>query len=323
MQQKSKIGSIFVSLLLVVAPVVLWSQRHEIYDWWRLRGYEPPARVVQLARDTTMNDYGQKLFYVHRPQLEDREGFNQHCKGHEESIILGCYIARQGIYIFDVKDDRLQGIHEVTAAHEMLHAAYDRLSAKEKTDINTQLENFFKTLKDERLISTIDSYRAKDSSIVPNELHSIIGTEVRDLPAPLEDHYKKYFGDRLEVVTFSEQYEQAFTERKNRVASYDAQLADLKKRIDASQAELSRQATALSSEKARLDALLAAGRNEEYNAAVPGFNAQVRGYNELITAAEQLINEYNRIISERNSVALEEQALAEALDSRLKPQTEQ
>jgi hypothetical protein len=320
---KSKIGSWLLSLVLLATPFVLWSQRHGLYDWWRLRGYDPPARVRQLAADTTMNNYGQKLFYVHRPQLEDREGFNEHCKGHEQSIVLGCYISRHGIYIFDVQDERLQGIHEVTAAHEMLHAAYDRLDGREKERVNEQLERFFRTLDDARIKAAIDSYRKKDPNVVTNELHSIIGTEVRDIPDELEDHYKKYFDDRLKVVGFSEQYEQAFTERKNRVAAYDEQLAQLKRRIDESQSELSRRAAALSAEKARLNALLAAERNEEYNAAVPGFNAQVRAYNELIAATEGLIAEYNRIVSARNAVALEEQALVEAIDSRLKRQAEE
>ena len=38
-----------------------------------------------------------------------------------KTAVLGCYANRE-ISIFNVTDQRLDGIREVTAAHEMLHA---------------------------------------------------------------------------------------------------------------------------------------------------------------------------------------------------------
>ena len=35
-------------------------------------------------------------------------------------------------YIYNVNDERLNGLKEVTAAHEMLHAAYERLPESDK-----------------------------------------------------------------------------------------------------------------------------------------------------------------------------------------------
>lgn len=323
MQKSRKISAGIFSVLLLLLPVFALTKRQEIYDWWRLRDYEPPARVVQLAEATTMNDYGRKLFYVHHPQLDDKAAFNEHCQGGEESIILGCYISHRAIYLYDVQDERLKGVQEVTAAHEMLHAAYDRLGSDERNSVDAQLQNFFGTLQNERIKNTVASYRDKDPSTVGNELHSIIGTEIRQLPAELESYYKKYFTDRGRVVAYSEQYEQVFTERKNKVAQYDTQLADIKKRIDANEAELQAISETLSADRSRLDAYLSAGQTQEYNAAVPGFNAQVRRYNNLLDGTRNLIDRYNRIVAERNAVALEEQALVEAIDSRINRQPEE
>src|SRR5688572_22638764 len=104
-----------------------WTQRFDIYDWARLRNYDPPAKIVKLADDTNMTDTGRRLFYVNYPEVNDRNTFSEHCDFGEESIVLGCYVSGQGIFLFSVDDPRLKGIVQVTAAHEMLHAAYERL----------------------------------------------------------------------------------------------------------------------------------------------------------------------------------------------------
>lgn len=303
-------------VLTAASALVIW-QRQAVIDWWRLRGYVPSARVVALADDTTMNPSARRVFYVNRPQLEGKQDFNNHCnQDNEETIVLGCYVSNRGIYIYDVTEPRLKGIHEVTAAHELLHAAYDRLGKSERTDIDKKLTNFLATLDNDRIKQSVESYRNKDASSVPNELHSIIGTEVRNLTPELEAYYSQYFTNRLKIVEYSEQYEKAFNDIKNRVAALDAELAKLKLKIEANEAELSRLADEINADRRKLDAMLAAGDQQGYNAAVPGFNAKVRRYNSLVAATRELINRYNRIIEERNALASEEQQLIEAIDSR-------
>ncbi len=63
--------------------------------------------------------------------------------------ILGCYVT-QRIYIYDVKDAKLDGIREVTAAHEMLHAAYERMSSSEQTKVNALLEVEYEKLRNDK-----------------------------------------------------------------------------------------------------------------------------------------------------------------------------
>jgi hypothetical protein len=316
MEKSSSRASLTVSLLfLIAAGTGLW-QRQAIYDWIRLRGYEPPAHIIALADATTMNDHGKHLFYVHHPSLEDKAAFNVHCTNTESSIVLGCYVEHQGIYIYDVTDPRLNGIEEVTAAHEMLHAAYDRLSTKERERIDTLTAQAFANLKDQRLNDTVARYRERDASIVPNELHSILGTEVKQLPTELEEYYRKYFSNRAAIVELSEQYQQAFTERQNKIDEYDRQLKSLQQQIDSAQASLKRQEQTLSAERERLDGLRSRNHIEAYNAAVPGFNELVRRYNAEVAVARGLIDQYNKVVAERNALAVEENELIKAIDSR-------
>jgi hypothetical protein len=316
MEKSSSRASLLLSAIFLLAVLTgLW-QRQAIYDWVRLRNYLPPQQIVALADATTMNASGRHIFYVYHPSLDDKSAFNEHCTNTESSIVLGCYVQNQGIYIFDVNDPRLNGIEEVTAAHEMLHAAYDRLSGKERERIDALTAQAFSSLSDQRLNDTVERYRERDATVVPNELHSILGTEVRNLPPELEDYYKRYFDDRSKVVALSEQYQQAFTERQNKIDEYDAQLKSLQQQIDQIQASLDKQEDELEAERRRLDGLKSRNQIEAYNASVPGFNEVVRRYNADVAKARNLIDQYNQIVAARNSLAIEENELIKAIDSR-------
>jgi hypothetical protein len=308
-------GIIVFAITLWATTAVAWWQRYDIYDWWRLRAYEPPAKVVQLADETTMESSTRKLFYAYHPSLEGRATFNTHCPLTEKTIVLGCYVKNMGIYLYDVTEERLHGVVEVTAAHEALHAAYDRLSGRERGRVDDMLNKTYASIKDERIKKTIEAYRANGAD-VNNELHSILGTEVRSLPADLETYYRQYFKDRQAVVGFSEKYEKAFTDRKDELARYDQQLKDLKAQIESLTASLKQQVQRIDSEYARLQQLRSTGQTEKYNAGVSGYNQGVNAYNANARRVEDLINQYNTIVERRNTIALEENQLQKALDSR-------
>lgn len=314
--RKSKLGSIIFLVLLFGVPAVVFSQRLHIYDWYRLRGYDVPSKVAMLADDTTMVPSMRRIFYVYHPSIEDKSSFNGHCRSDEKTIVLGCYVNQQGIYLLSVTDERLNGIEQVTAAHESLHAAYARLNKSQKSSVDTMISAAFAGITDQRIKDNVELYRKQNSSIVPNELHSILGTEVATLPANLETYYKQYFSNRAKIVAYSEQYEQAFTDRKNQVNDYDAQLVSLKQRIDALQASLQKQTIALQSERQRMDGLRTSGQIAAYNEAVPGYNAKIGAYNVDIDALSGLVDKYNDIVIKRNEIANEESELAKAIDSR-------
>lgn len=275
-----------------------------------------PAEVQVLADKSSMNDTARRLFYVNRPALENRDTFNSYCRNSERTIILGCYIHGQGIYIYNVSDQRLSGIKEVTAAHEMLHAAYERLDSVEKKRVDTLTSKAFASLTSERIKATVEQYRQKDPTSVPNELHSILGTEAEALPPELETYYSRYFINRSSLVALSKQYESAFKQREDRITVLDTQLSTLKTAIDNGEKNLDSQLSEISAERTRLDSLLRSKQYELYNAGVAPFNASVRAYNAAVTALQQKIDSYNGLVVERNSVATEENELIKAIDSR-------
>lgn len=301
-------GLIFwlIAIGLLIGSIFGFVKRQEIYDWWRLRDYTPPAEIVRLADDTTMKDYGRRLFYVYKPELNDRFQFNQNCTHTEETIVLGCYISGVGIYLFDIDDPRLEGVEQVTAAHEMLHVAYERLSPTEKERIDKLTADTLQSLNNQRIIKTIENYRSRDSSVVPNELHSILATEVRDLPEELEEYYRRYFSNRLKIVEFSEQYESILTERKTRAVTLESQITGLKADIEIIESELSNKRSQLNSARQNVRTQQ---QVREYNQQVESYNANIRQLNNLIARHNKLVEEYKRN-------AFETQELYEAIDSR-------
>ncbi len=316
-----KIG--LVSCLAVIPLVLLW-QYQAIEDWWNLRNYVPPPAIASLATADTMNDKGRRLFYVNKPQLDDKQVFNNDCTDSEQTIVLGCYKSNSGIYILTVTEPRLKGVEEVTAAHEMLHAAYDRLSAGERKHIDDLTNQVYSNIKDDRLRATVEQYRQKDPSVVPNELHSILGTEVKDLPPELEAYYSRYFSSRQAIVAMSEQYEQEFTSRKNQINQFDSKLATLKKQIDSYQQSLAAQNQALNAQRGHLDGLQSSNTPPaDYNAQVAKFNSSVVSYNAQVVQLRDLIKQYNDLVSQRNAVASEQRSLVQAIDSRVSTQATQ
>lgn len=318
-------GYLWLLITLVVA-VGLYAKHQAVYDWWLLRNYQAPANVVALADVTTMTDQARHDFYVNHPSVEDKAAFNSHCpnNGGEQTIILGCYIPPQrGIYIYGVSDPQLKGVEEVTAAHEMLHSAYDRLSTRDRNHINSLLQDFYDhDLHDKRVLDTIASYKKTEPNDLQNEMHSIFGTEVATLPPALEAYYQQYFTNRAAVVGFAARYQQAFTSRQALINTYDEQLKTLKVEIDTSQATLDQQATNLDNRRRQLSQMSTSDPNG-YNAQVDNFNAQIASYNALIASTKAKISRYNDLVAKRNAVAVEAQNLSQELNSHLQTQSAQ
>jgi uncharacterized protein YukE len=315
-----KVLTVLFSGFFITIALLTILNFQSIFDWYRLRGYTPPAEIAVLADVTTMNSYGEKLFYVNRPELNDKTTFQQNCTSAEASIVLGCYVSNRGIYIYDVQDDRLAGIEEVTAAHEMLHVGYERLNSSERERVDQLTAESFSQIKNKRIIDTVEQYRQADASVVPNELHSILATEVAVLPAELEEHYKQFFDDRSQVVALAERYEAAFTKREEQIARFDRQLASLETSINSARQEIDGLNIDLQNQRQQLDGLLSSGNASAYNNSVEDYNAAVQDYNRLLKSTEADIQSYNRLVKERNEIALEERELYQSLDSRTLPQ---
>lgn len=315
-QKRALSGLIFTILFWTAFAVILFNKQ-AISDWWHLRSYDPPTEIVQLATETSMNDDARRLFYIYDPKIEPSEDFNEHCrKGGEFTIVLGCYIEGEGIYLFEVSDERLHGIKQVTAAHELLHAAYDRLSSGEREEVDRLTAAAFEKLDNQRIKDTVQQYRDSDPSSVPHELHAILGTEVRDLPEELEQYYTRYFTDRSKIVAYSETYEAAFSSRQAEADAIAAKMDALKSEIEALNQALDEESRALESQYNYLESQRGSADPQSFNEAIDEYNAAVRAYNVEAARTSSLIDEHNALYEQYQAVVLEQQDLYEAIDSR-------
>ena len=130
-------------LLLVLAAAIIgvW-QFPNIRDWWILRNYQPPAEIVAFAQSTTMTPKATREFYLAQPDLERKQTFGQNCPVGELSLVLGCYNGSR-IYVLKVEKAELSKVMDVTAAHEMLHAAYNSLGSSTKIQVNGWLQDYY------------------------------------------------------------------------------------------------------------------------------------------------------------------------------------
>lgn len=309
--------------LLIVLAVLAWGlwQHQAVIDWIKLRNYTPPTAIAQIATEDTMTPYARKVFYVNAPARQSKSAFTQCSVKAEQTIVLGCYHGRQnGIFFLSVTDPRLEGVEQVTAAHEMLHAAYDRLSGSERAKIDKLLREYYNhNLKDERVRETVEAYRTSEPNDLTNEMHSIFGTEVADLPPALEQYYKKYFTNRGTVAAFAARYQAEFISRQQAIKNYDAQLTSLKARIDDLENDLNDRRGALDASSERLQQLRSSDDVSAYNAAVPGYNSQVNAFNDEVAQVKRLIDQYNSIVSMRNALAEETKQLTNEIDSTVAP----
>lgn len=307
-----------LTLLFIVGGIIVINNRYAVHDWAVTRNYQPTSELAGLAERAGLSARGKRLLYASKPEIANKADFNTDCPVNERTLVLGCYTGAK-IYVLRVDEPRLEGVEEVTTAHEMLHAAYVRLSKSERQRIDMLVAQAYEKAADEHLRSLIEGYHSDDPTSVANELHSILGTEVKDLGPELEAHYKKYFLDRNLVVTLSQQYESVFTELQKQVALYDTQIENLKAQIDIQQSSLEQQRMALDALRASMDSDLQQKRYSEYNAQVPTYNAKVRAFNTGVTKLGSLIDQYNSLVKERNAIVVTQKELTQKIDSKYQP----
>jgi hypothetical protein len=224
----------------------------------------------------------------------------------------------RGIYLYNIQDPALNGVEQVTAAYEMLHVAYSRLSSSELKTVNALVISTYNKLapNDPQLRAEYASYlKTEGPGAIDNEMHSTLGTEIGNLPPALNNYYKKYFKDRQVIVNYADQYESVFTTRQNQVTSDDSQLATLKTQISALNTELTNEYASIEGQQANMDSLKANGDYSQYNSDIGPYNTLVYQYNYQIGQDQTLVNQYNSLVAARNSIAISENKLSDEINS--------
>ncbi len=320
MNNKSSKGVVkfIVGVAFVAGAAWLVLNRQAVIDWYRIQTYTPSAEVKQIATDDGLRQRGRDLLFASQPQIQDSAAFNKACSKDEQTIVLGCYKA-QRIYLYNVTDARFNGVKEVTAAHEMLHAAYERLSDTDKEHVNAMLKPIIEGMQDKRILDLITLYNKSEPGELYNEMHSILGTEYAPLPDELENYYKQYFQDRTKIVAFAERYQTVFTESKNKLAEYTAELNSLKPQIDQNTALIEKSQAELQTESNQLDQYRKQNQADQYYQLANSYNAKVIQFNALLEQTRAIINQYNTIVQERNKQVVAQNDLYNRLDSNYKP----
>lgn len=285
MSRLRRVGGGLLAGLLSAGVLLVLLYHQQLLDQWRVWQYQPSSDIQALAQRAALSDSGRFYFYLAHPQLETAEQFNQDCRRVEQaSPILGCYDgASERIHIYRVMHPELDGIKEVTAAHEMLHVAWSRFSQAQRQRLSDLLEAAYQRVKTDDLTERMAYYERAQPGSRANELHSILGTEAAELGEELEQHYRQFFTDRQAVVALHAGYTKRFTalaEEADRTAS---QLETRRRSIEQ--------------------------RMTEYRQAVAGFNREVAVFNQRAERGDFVSQE--AFLAVRSQLAARSQALVQ------------
>ncbi len=307
-----------LALAVIVLVGVLWlvyANRQYIKDYYTVSTTDIGAEEAALGKRITLTARADFIYQASQAQLQSAKQFRMSCGGLEKkNIVLGCY-AGQRIYIYDVKERKLNGVREVTAAHELLHAVYARFSSSEKQQVNKLLQAQSQKITDNRIKDTLALYKDVSQADFYNEMYAIFGTELRSLSPALETHYEKYFLDRSKIVDYFNKYQQTFSELEEKRQQYDRQLRQLKSDIDALQTQANSGRRELDQLQAELNTLRSGDQITAYNQRVPIYNELVQSYNAGVANLRAKIGQYNELVETRNSIAVAENDLLDELNS--------
>ncbi|MDB5167355.1 MAG: hypothetical protein JWN26_500 [Candidatus Saccharibacteria bacterium] len=312
-----------VAVLAAVGWVVLNRQfvLDQLNVWW----YKPTGDVSTIINRAGISDQGRFYYYASQPAIETSTQFNNDCVRQETgSAILGCYVNKR-IYVYDVTNTQLDGVEEVTAAHETLHAIWDRMSDSDKASVGALLEAAFTKINDPKLNDRMSYYSRTEPGERLNELHSILGTEYSNLGPALEAHYAKYFSDRSKVVALHTSYESVFDSLKAQSDALSAQLDTLKGSIDTKTKQynteavsINNDAIALKNSSSSVDRTSAAQVNA-YNAQRQALLDRLDALNTLRTEINSETDDYNAKVTQYNNIVTSTNNLNKSLDSTLAP----
>ncbi|MDB5165909.1 MAG: hypothetical protein JWM00_799 [Candidatus Saccharibacteria bacterium] len=316
-----------LGVLVVCVLVAGWLiiNRQYVLDQLTVWQYRPSSEVQTIASNAQLSDHGRFYFYASQPEIDGASAFNEQCQKQEEhSAILGCYTMRR-IYVYDVANDQLEGIKEVTAAHEMLHAAWDRLSDAERNRITPLLEAAYTKVATDEFKERMAYYDRTQPGERANELHSIIGTEVAGLGTELEQYYAHYFTNRAQVVAFHQRYQKVFNDLDAKVKTLQAELQQLDKEVkekmtayESRRVQLQQMNSELQAQSESLDRSDAAAVSA-YNVRVNEFNAAITALKADFQVVTGMITAYNQKVVEYNSVAFSQSTLQKSIDSSEAP----
>ena len=289
----------------------------QLLDEFRAQQYTPSSHISAIEQRVTLTSAGRRIFYATSPEVQDSGQFNGSCHSVERTTaILGCYY-RDRIYLYNVQNSELDGALDVTAAHELLHAAYARLSTFEQHKVDGLVRAAYQKVKNEPTLKRLmEYYKQAEPGAEINELHSILGTTIANLDSELERYYARYFTNRASIVTLNQRYTQVFSELDQQATSLKAKISaeesSLKTETDAYQNELNQLNSDIQSFNQR--AVSGDFSSQEFYATRSALSGRVASLNSQQNQLNTHISAYNTMIAEYNKLAVRAQQLNQSMN---------
>jgi hypothetical protein len=232
-QKSSGAASLLFWLVLVIIIGGVWlflNDRTLLIDVIYGSYYSPTSELSELESKLELTSKGERILHASKPSILDAAAFNNACPNSlEDASTLGCYGDHE-IYLYDIDNPELNGIKESVLAHELLHAAWERLNPWDQESLKPLLreafENNKESLGEHMALYSSDSYY--------NELHSIIGTQLNttEMPAKLAEHYAKYFQHTDSIAAYYKNYNSKFEELQKHAEELAAKINSMRSDID-------------------------------------------------------------------------------------------
>ena len=298
---------LLLALIVVAAAIAL--NRQWLYDFWRGKTYVATPEMAKIRSSLNLTGEGEFLFNASQPELNSKDDFNARCRReNDEKAILGCY-TEDNIYVYNITEQELDGIRELTSAHELLHAVFARMSESEKSTLKPYLDQVYKE-NEENLKEDLSNYIEEEKF---EELYVRAGTEIKNLPLVLENHYSKYFQNQDQVVEFYDKYIVVFRELESELQQLEEEMNALAEQIELNTTDYDRRVSQLNADiisfnscanvagcfkseadfYARRNALVGEQSAleqlyNEINSLIDSYNAKVEAYNADIIRSEKL-----------------------------------
>lgn len=281
------------------------------------------ATIANYVDRMYMTDSTATLFLSTDPVIVNVSTLNSECSDaitEPGSGLLGCYTSYPSrIFLLDLTDGRVTDAEPVVAAHEMLHAVwYQVLTSTERATLTAQMTDYFDSLPTKHYLrQRLQGYINSDPSSLPTELHSILGSEAKTLPAELETYYSRFFTNRQKVVSLADKTFGYIYRLSVELEEEFARLGDMSSEISSTRPVVNAANEELSRVIAEFNDAVNSGAystQAEYDAAradVEAFRMQV---NRDLDAFNALIEEYNTAVAEYNVGVAESRSLAASLN---------
>lgn len=287
-----------VGTTAVMLGTYVMIQSTPVQDWWKGMTYDETMEVKTLRESLELTEKGERIFLATQPTIEGAEDFNEHCDSHHQDVaLLGCY-TNDKMYIYRVEQENLRDSNKVTAAHELLHAAWVRMGKDEREEVALALNE----LAREKTGWVNEELNLYDDDEKMEELYTRVGTKLRDVPESLEEHYREYFKNRLKIVEYYENYQEPFNKLKERNAELKERIDKLNVELTAGRDEYERRIRVLEAEVESFNACAASEgcfrSDQEFMMKRGNIQAEYIGL-------ENLRNELNAKIDENNALVVE------------------